>query len=69
MFTRQQALTFKLKKQIPSKAYPANTQQSYVFKPLNHARIKSGKVENIPAPLDKFSGDSVETNGDDNDAL
>ena len=42
----------------------ANTQQSYVFKPLNYARIKSGKVENIPTPLDKFYGDSVETNGD-----
>ena len=26
-------------------------KESYVFKPLNHARIKSGKVENIPSSL------------------
>ena len=32
--------------------YPRkHTQQSYDFKPLNHARIKSGKVENIPSSL------------------
>ena len=39
-----QALTFRLKRKT-------NTQQSYDFKPLNHTRIKSGKVENIPSSL------------------
>ena len=50
-----QALTFRLKqkKTNTQQKRPTNTQQSYDFKPLNHTRIKSGKVENIPSSLER----------------